>query len=75
MTEYTGFESNGYDRDGSSDFNSFEYSAPRNAHDSVFKRERTYRTVTEDDTDLISDKQMINDKMAVGNDKYNKKII
>ena len=59
----------------SSDFESFEYSAPRNAHDSVFKRERTYRTVTEDDTDLISDKQMINDKMAVGNDKYNKKII
>jgi len=73
MTEYTGFESNGYDRDVSSDFGSFEYSAPRNAHDSVFKRERTYRTVIEDDTDLISNKQMINDKMAVGNDKSNKK--
>jgi hypothetical protein len=51
----------------SSDFESFEYSAPRNAHDAVFKRERTYRTVIEDDTDLISNKQMINDKMAVGN--------
>ena len=36
MTEYTGFESNGYDRDVSSDFESFEYSAPRNAHDAVF---------------------------------------
>ena len=72
MTEYTGFESNGYDRDVSSDFNSFEYSAPRNAHDSVFKRERTYRTVIEDDTDLISNKQMINDKMVVGNDKPHK---
>jgi hypothetical protein len=37
MTEYTGFESNGYDRDVSSDFEFFEYSAPRNAHDSVLK--------------------------------------
>jgi hypothetical protein len=72
MAEYTGFEVNGYDRDAS-DFERFEYSAPRNAHDSVFKRERTYRTVIEDDTDLISNKQMINDKMAVGNDKSNKK--
>ena len=69
MTEFTGFEVNGYDRDVSSDFNSFEYSAARNAHDSVFKRERTYRTVIEDDTDLISNKQMINDKMVVGNEK------
>jgi hypothetical protein len=67
MAEYTGFESNGYDRDVSSDFESFEYSAPRNAHDAVFLRERTYRTFIEDDTDLISNKQMINDKMAVGN--------
>jgi len=71
MAEYTGFESNGYDRDGS-DFESFEYSAPKNAHDSVFKTERTYRTVIEDDTDLIINKQMINDKMVVGNDKSNK---
>ena len=31
MTEYTGFESNGYDRDVSSDFEFFEYSAPKNA--------------------------------------------
>jgi len=70
---YTGFEVNGYDADVSSDFESFEYSAPRNAHDSVFKRERTYRTVTDNDTDLISNKRMINDKMAVGNsDTYNK---
>ena len=69
MNQYTGFESNGYDRDVSSDFESFEYSAPRNAHDSVFKKERTYRTVIEDDKDLISDKRMINDKMAVGEDK------
>jgi hypothetical protein len=73
MTEYTGFESNGYDRDVSSDFGSFEYSAPRNAHDSVFKRERTYRAVIEDDTDLISNKRMINDKMAVGTEISNKK--
>ena len=73
MTEFTGFEVNGYDTDVSSDFGSFEYSAPRNAHDSVFKRERTYRTVIEDDTDLVSDKQMINDKMAVGDEKSNKK--
>jgi hypothetical protein len=36
MAEYTGFEVNGYDADVSSDFDSFEYSAPRNAHDSVF---------------------------------------
>jgi len=73
MAEYTGFESNGYDRDVSSDFGSFEYSAPKNAHDSVFKRERTYRIVIEDDTDLISNKQMINDKMVAGNDTSNKK--
>ena len=70
---YTGFESNGYDADVSSDFDSFEYSAPRNAHDSVFKNERTYRTVIEDDTDLISNKRMINDKMAVGTEISNKK--
>jgi len=38
MAEYTGFESNGYDADASSNFDSFEYSAPRNAHDSVLKR-------------------------------------
>jgi len=73
MAEYTGFESNGYDRDVSSDFGRFEYSAPRNAHDSVFKRERTYKTVIEDDTDLISNKQMINDKMAVGNSETSNK--
>jgi hypothetical protein len=36
MAEYTGFEVNGYDADASSDFDNFEYSAPRNAHDSVF---------------------------------------
>jgi hypothetical protein len=40
MAEYTGFEVKGYDRDVSSDFESFEYSAPRNAHDAVFKREK-----------------------------------
>jgi len=74
MAEYTGFESNGYDRDDSSDFGTFEYSAPRNAHDSVLKKERTYRTVIDDDTYLISDNQMINDKMAVDNEKSNKKI-
>jgi hypothetical protein len=73
MAEYTGFESNGYDRDVSSDFESFEYSAPRNAHDAVFKRERTYRTVIEDDTDLISNKQMINNKMAVDNSETSNK--
>ena len=73
MNQYTGFEVNGYDRDVSSDFGTFEYSAPRNAHDSVFKKERTYRTVIEDDTDLISNKRMINDKMAVGDEKSNKK--
>jgi len=73
MAEYTGFEVNGYDRDVSSDFGSFEYSTPRNAHDSVFKRERTYRTIIKDDTDLISNKQMINDKMVVDNEKSNKK--
>ena len=67
MAEYTGFEVNGYDGDVSSKFDSFEYSAPRNAHDSVFKRERTYRTVTDNDTDLISNTRMINDKMAVDN--------
>ena len=70
---YTGFESNGYDADVSSDFDSFEYSAPRNAHDSVFKNERTYRTVIEDDTDLISNKRMINDKMAVDNSETSNK--
>jgi len=69
MAEYTGFELDGYDRDVSSDFNSFEYSTPRNAHDAVFKRERTYRTVIEDDTDLISNKKLVNDKMVVGDDK------
>ena len=73
MNQYTGFELGGYDRDVSSDFGTFEYSSPKNAHDSVFKKERTYRTVIEDDTDLISDKQMINDKMAVGDEKPNKK--
>jgi len=73
MTEFTGFEVNGYDRDDPSKFDSFEYSAPRNAHDSVFKSERTYRTVIEDDTDLISNMQMINDKMVVGNEKSNNK--
>jgi len=36
MAEYTGFEVNGYDADVSSKFDSFEYSAPRNAHDAVF---------------------------------------
>jgi len=45
MAEYTGFEVNGYDADVSSDFDRFEYSAPRNAHDSVVKKERTYRTL------------------------------
>jgi len=35
MAEYTGFEIGGYDADASSDFDSFEYSAPRNAHDAV----------------------------------------
>jgi len=69
---YTGFEVNGYGADVSSDFDSFEYSAPRNAHDAVFLNERTYRTVIEDDTDLISNKRMINDKMAVGTDTSNK---
>jgi hypothetical protein len=69
MAEYTGFELSGYDRNNSSDFESFEYSVPRNAHDAVFRKERTYRSVIEDDTDLISDKQMINDKMVVGEDK------
>ena len=59
MTEFTGFEVNGYDTDVSSDFGSIEYSAPRNAHDSVFKKERTYRTVIEGDTDLISNKQQV----------------
>jgi hypothetical protein len=73
MAEYTGFEVNGYDADASSDFNSFEYSAPKNAHDAVFTKQRTYRTVIEDDTDLISNKQMINDKMVVGSDTSNKK--
>jgi len=76
MAEYTGFEVNGYDADVSSDFDSFEYSAPRNAHDSVFNRERTYRTVTvtdtNNDTDFISNKRMINDKMAVDTDTSNK---
>jgi len=69
MAEYTGFEVNGYDGDVSSKFDSFEYSAPRNAHDSVFDRERTYRTVIGNDTgnDLISNERMINDKMAVDN--------
>ena len=76
MAEYTGFEVNGYDGDVSSKFDSFEYSAPRNAHDSVFNRERTYRTVTvtdtNNDTDFISNKRMINDKMAVDTDTSNK---
>jgi len=73
MAEYTGFEVNGYDGDVSSKFDSFEYSAPRNAHDAVFKNERTYRTVIVNDTDLISNKRMINDKMAVDTDTSNKK--
>ena len=72
MAEYTGFEVNGYDGDVSSKFDSFEYSAPRNAHDSVLKNERTYRTVIVNDTDLISNKRMINDKMAVGTDTSNR---
>jgi len=41
MNQYTGFELGGYDRDVSSDFGTFEYSAPRNAHDSVKKKEHT----------------------------------
>jgi hypothetical protein len=75
MAEYTGFEVNGYDGDVSSKFDSFEYSAPRNAHDAVFKNERTYRTVIGNDTgnDLISNKRMINDKMAVDNSDTSKK--
>jgi len=35
MNQYTGFELGGYDRDVSSKVDSFQYSAPRNAHDSV----------------------------------------
>jgi len=67
MPQYTGFEANGYDADVSSDFDSFEYSSPRNAHDAVFTKQRTYRTVTEDDTDLISnDISMINYKIWGG---------
>jgi len=49
MAEYTGFETGGYDADFSSDFDTFEYSAPMNAHDTVYRKQRSYRTVTGDD--------------------------
>jgi hypothetical protein len=45
MSEYTGFDTGGYDADVSSDFDTFEYPAPRNAHETGFRRERRYRTV------------------------------
>jgi hypothetical protein len=49
MKQYTGYELNGYDADASSYFETFEYSAPRNARDTVFRKERNYRTVSDDD--------------------------
>ena len=62
MTEYTGFETGGYDGDVASGFDTFEYSAPRNAHDMVFRKERSNRTVTDN-----ADEFMINNEITVDN--------
>jgi hypothetical protein len=59
MTEYTGFESNGYDGEVSLDFDTFEYSAPRNAHDAVLGKDRYYIIFTDDDIETVDTKLLL----------------